>query len=470
MGCFQSKQTCQNETISNLQNQVDELREQLDTNKNNIEETPFATAVAVAEIVYDENDASSFGNGKLQDSKNMNVSFRVPSAPSLPNDEKKSLGLDLDDSNSDSNTWDYVDGGDIRIGPGSYYCDDSATTIINQSITNEDDAQEFVQRYSGSKNPVVMWQIVYEDDVPMLCLHRLSYMYKNLDADSNKPPKHYAESTKGFLRNNKTWGKRGRIFVRSNEWWTSCNNSKETGNNSKVTVEGNIHPSFELEEGRFCVFSAAFMADLIGNDSWVKSKKISSLTSSTHIKENQGTVLRARNERSGVVGGLLIWTDGGRQAVGCWNPVEFSKETDWKIGDVITFLNPINSTFAPVLSYKTKAGTGWNIPAQNIRFGQCGLVGAWWKELEVEFTLAHKTILSAVWTDSVELPYSIMYENEMGDWIKLKDGCTGISKDVSFRNASAKKWKVCWESTDMHKSHGLSTMRGGGGFHVELLL
>lgn len=469
MGCFQSKQTYQNETISNLQHQLDELREQLDKNKNNNEETPFATAVAVAEVVHEKNDSSSFGAaGKLQDSKSAEVSFRVPNAPSLPNDEKKSSGLD------DSNTWEYVDGGDIRVGPGSYYDDDSATTIINQSITNEDDAQEFVQRYSGSKNPVVMWQIVYENDVPMLCLHRLSYMYKDLDADSNKPPKHFAESTKEFLQNNKTWGKRGRIYVRSDEWWTSYNNSKVTveGNNSKVTVEGNIHPSFELEEGRFCVFSAAFMAKIIRDDSWVKSKKITSLTSSSHIKENQGTVLQARNERSGAVGGLLIWTDGGRQAFGCWNPVEFSKKTDWKIGDVITFLNtpPINSTFAPVLRYETKAGTGWNIPAQNIRFGQCGVVGGWWKELELEFTLAHKTTLSGVWTDSVELPYSIMYENEKGGWVKLKDGCTGIWKDASFHNVSAKKWKVCWKSTDMHKSHGLSTMRGGGGFHVELLL
>jgi len=123
--------------------------------------------------------------------------------------------------------------------------------------------------------------------------------------------------------------------------------------------------------------------------------------SSSHIKENQGTVLQARNERSDVVGGLLVWTDVRRQAFGCWNPVEFSKETDWEVGDVIIFLHTPHGnstfTFAPVVRHTTKSGLGWNIPAKCIRFGQCGVVGGWWKELEVEFELSHKTILSGVW-------------------------------------------------------------------------
>ena len=32
--------------------------------------------------------------------------------------------------------------------------------------------------------------------------------------------------------------------------------------------------------------------------------------------------------------------------------------------------------------------TGWNRPGSDVRFGRCGLVGAWWKALEIEFNVS----------------------------------------------------------------------------------
>jgi hypothetical protein len=208
MGCHFSKLSSQRETIANLQLQIDALQRGLEQ-QNNDKEIPIATVVAVAvEVVEDEQ----------YESTKCDASKPTPSVPPL----KPCV---------DGDCWEYVDAGDIRVGPGSYYTDDDQTTVINESVTKESDAKEWISKYERSDNPIAMWQIVYEEGVPRLWAHRLAFMHQNLDADTGGSPKGFATSTKSFLSHKKNWGKRGRIYVRSDQWWmtyTSANGKDGT--------------------------------------------------------------------------------------------------------------------------------------------------------------------------------------------------------------------------------------------------
>jgi hypothetical protein len=197
--------------------------------------------------------------------------------------------------------------------------------------------------------------------------------------------------------------------------------------------------------------------------------------STVHIKENQGFVLRARNERTNKEDGILLWIAMG-QGYGCWNPSEFATIDDWKFGDTIVLLDfpcPFfitSSKYAvqDVQSYKALTDIGWNISPDKIRFGQCGIVGGWWKQMIIEFNLDSPSNIVGVWSDSFQLPYSIKYKNlKTGEWIEVLKECKG---SITFPNqVFAQQFILAWESTDMHQTGGLSTYRGGGGIHAELI-
>jgi len=440
-----------------LQRQIDALQEGL-KQQNKDKETPIATAVAVAvEVVEDDR----------YESKKLDTSKPTPSAPQL---QPYVDG----DGDGDCDCWNYVDAGDIRVGPGSYYTDDDQKTVINESITKESDAKEFISTYERSDNPIAMWQIVYEEGVPRLWAHRFAFMHQNLDADTGGSPKGFATSTKKFLSHKRNWGKRGRIYVRSDQWWKTCKDGTKpspVGWQNSLIVKGNTHPDCELEEGRFCILSVQAITDILGHDAWIKRDSdinFKSFVASSGVG-GHGTVFRARNERTDKELGLLVWSN-GVDAYGCCNPTEFTTSSDWKVGDVINLLDfPCQGKLANVSTYSSITGTGWNLGGDNIRFGQCGLVGGWWKEMEIEYELRDKSSISGVWSDSVELPYTVKYQNEHGDWIVLKTDCKGSFFDATFSKVQAKRWRLHWESTDMHKTQGLSTYRSGGGLHAELI-
>lgn len=100
--------------------------------------------------------------------------------------------------------------------------------------------------------------------------------------------------------------------------------------------------------------------------------------------------------------------------------------------------------------------------------GYAGLVGHYWNELEVEYEFEEITSIAGIWSDSLTLPYTIKYKGSDGEWIVIDDDCKG----TKFFDAPilSKKWRLFWNSTNLHETGGLSTARGGGGLHAELLL
>ncbi len=128
---------------------------------------------------------------------------------------------------------------------------------------------------------------------------------------------------------------------------------------------------------------------------------------------------------------------------------------------------------ASVAAYSVVGGgTGWNLPAENIKFGESGVVGDWWKEMEIEYELNGDNVaIQGIWTDSVELPYTIKYYDEDTDsWVVFRVNREGDVYDLGLAKVRAKKWRLHWASTDGQKTKGLSTYRSGGGLHAELLI
>jgi hypothetical protein len=195
-----------------LQRHIDALQEGL-KQQNKDKETPvIATTAYTIAVVVEVMEDDQYESKKLDTLK------PAPSAPQLQ------PCVD-GDGDGDGDCWNYVDAGDIRVGPGSYFTDDDQKTVINESITKESDAKEFISTYERSDNPIAMWQIVYEEGVPRLWAHRLAFMHQNLDADTGGSPKGFARSTEIFLSHKRNWGKRGRIYVRSDQWWKTYNDA-----------------------------------------------------------------------------------------------------------------------------------------------------------------------------------------------------------------------------------------------------
>jgi hypothetical protein len=255
-------------------------------------------------------------------------------------------------------------------------------------------------------------------------------------------------------------------------------------------------------------------------------------------------VFRAENLRTGKRSGVLVWgpTHPGGAASGCWNPPEFAAPEDWRAGDELVLLDfqlplpgpprvptPVACvSHAPrhgraprrrrasrdglracgagraavaVQEVRTLTGTGWKLKGNQAAFGQCGLVGEWWKALELHFVLdgpprprppagaggrlgwrcvragpaltaargpAGPQLITGVRTDAGEqLPYAVSVLGEDNRWSTVRRECVGTT--VLRPAQRTEGVRVRWETTDLHKSEGLSSARAGGGLHAELL-
>ena len=209
MGCTQSKDKV---TVTNLQQQVDELRHQLksqhETDGRDYNMPPVVTAVAVT-VLEDDNHDEKWSTAV----HHTNTDMKKPSAPPLSVDSLTPLDFEC------------LYGGDIQIGPGSYYTDDEECTIIREDVSLEQDAIPLVNELDSSDNPVVMWQIINErSSQPILMMHRLKFMSQNLDADTNASPKEFASSTKSFVEGRNGWTSSHPVHVRSNTWFQQFRN------------------------------------------------------------------------------------------------------------------------------------------------------------------------------------------------------------------------------------------------------
>ena len=193
--------------------------------------------------------------------------------------------------------------------------------------------------------------------------------------------------------------------------------------------------------------------------------------------------------------------------VGCWNPAEYSEPGSFRGGDALVLVHFVgtdvpmnipegpafirnllqNRERAPVVLAPTSitkhTGTGWNLEGCEIAFGRCGIVGDYWKELVVEFDFGEQEVtVTGVGTDSGEdLPVKVeVCMRGMDSWYEVNLGSPGRSYDLRMSSSTdalrrtivldgLEKVRCTWAETDLHKTHGLSTARGGGGIHCEVI-
>jgi len=217
----------------------------------------------------------------------------------------------------------------------------------------------------------------------------------------------------------------------------------------------------------------------------------------SHVKNGGGAVLRCVNRRSGKTNAVLLFdvasgedeTAGG---VGCWNPADYAAADDFRAGDALLFPDLVSSAVSiddasdtdtdarfPALvpsSVRANTGTGWNLPGGDARFGRCGLVGDWWRALELEFAFESDTVVAGLCTDApphVETPLSVAVlrgdadAGEAANWETIETRAVAAATRVfSAAPVTCRRVRARWETTDLHKLGGLSTARSGGGIHA----
>jgi hypothetical protein len=222
-----------------------------------------------------------------------------------------------------------------------------------------------------------------------------------------------------------------------------------------------------------------------------------------HVKNGGGAVLRCVNRRSGKADAVLLFDvasgeDVAAGGVGCWNPADYAAADDFRPGDVLLFPDLVvsNSNGShgsenqfgsmedaarfPALvpsSVAANTGTGWNLPGRDARFGRCGLVGDWWRALELEFLFDTDTLVAGVYPDAptAETPLEVAVlrgDADAGDasaWEKIETRAVGAARVFAAAPVSCRRVRARWETTDLHKLGGLSTARSGGGVHAHPL-
>ena len=267
------------------------------------------------------------------------------------------------------------------------------------------------------------------------------------------------------------------------------------------------------EDGKFFLFSSARLAKVLRGRPWSHHGSLED--AGTNVKGGAGATLIVRNQRTNKESGCMFFGAGGGAngvGVGCWNPAEYSEPGSFRRGDVLVLVHFVGND-VPALTLPagmplevaeitmrvlkptrvTKhTGTGWNLEGSEIAFGRCGIVGDWWKELVVEFDFGEEEVtVTGVRTDSGEdLPVKVeVWRPRPGRTIDdvncrwdeanfglpernydpaLSSGIRGGQRTVPVFN-NVRKVRCTWAETDLHKTHGLSTARCGGGIHCEVI-
>ena len=246
-------------------------------------------------------------------------------------------------------------------------------------------------------------------------------------------------------------------------------------------------------DGRFFRFDAARVGAMIrrrfgpasddgsGSDassasSWITRGRPAG-RAGTHVKYGDGAVLRCVNARTGKTSGVLLGRR-RRGASGAGSGVEpqRGRRGRFRVGDVLDFPDlaapPLD--LAPVQRVTFNTGTGWNLAGPHLAFGRCGVVGDWWRTLEAEFRMDEETRVVGVYTDAPsELPVAVYHlaEGEEERWVEARTRETATRGRVVVVEPAVKTRgvRVAWETTDLHKTGGLSTARSGGGVHAHIL-
>ena len=124
--------------------------------------------------------------------------------------------------NLPTNIWQIIEGGNVEIGPGSYYLNDATISVIRSDIKDEASALEYVESFDSTDNQVVMWQLDnFGGSSMMLKVHFKKFMFQNLDSQTGFSPNGFAQAQADWLESTQGSGKGGIVHVRTDYWWSS---------------------------------------------------------------------------------------------------------------------------------------------------------------------------------------------------------------------------------------------------------
>lgn len=237
----------------------------------------------------------------------------------------------------------------------------------------------------------------------------------------------------------------------------------------------------EPQDGKWFRFDPKQLADItgLGVDEWGGGEK-GGYNKRGIIKGGEGASFGVTGKRKDSV--IVFQHRESGLGVGCLNPCDYAASGDWVVGERIPLsayssenLPPPYTFPIPIEEYACHTQTGWNLPGAYIRFGQCGLVGHYWKELEVEFKISSDAYGARIFglhtdTDYENVPFTVFALRSDGEWhpVELHDASHPWGKAFKSIMDDVSSVRVRWEHTDLFKVPG-STARSGGGLHATLL-
>lgn len=237
----------------------------------------------------------------------------------------------------------------------------------------------------------------------------------------------------------------------------------------------------EPQDGKWFRFDPKQLADItgLGVDEWGGGEK-GGYNKRGIIKGGEGASFGVAGKRKDSV--IVFQHRESGLGVGCLNPCDYAASGDWVVGERIPLsayssenLPPPYTFPIPIEEYACHTQTGWNLPGAYIRFGQCGLVGHYWKELEVEFKISADAYGARIFglhtdTDYENVPFTVFALRSDGEWhpVELHDASHPWGKAFKSIMDDVSSVRVRWEHTDLFKVPG-STARSGGGLHATLL-
>lgn len=237
----------------------------------------------------------------------------------------------------------------------------------------------------------------------------------------------------------------------------------------------------EPQDGKWFRFDPKQLADItgLGVDEWGGGEK-GGYNKRGIIKGGEGASFGVTGKRKDSV--IVFQHRESGLGVGCLNPCDYAASGDWVVGERIPLSAYSSENLPPpytfpilIEEYACHTQTGWNLPGAYIRFGQCGLVGHYWKELEVEFKISPDAYGARIFglhtdTDYENVPFTVFALRSDGEWhpVELHDASHPWGKAFKSIMDDVSSVRVRWEHTDLFKVPG-STARSGGGLHATLL-
>ena len=194
------------------------------------------------------------------------------------------------------------------------------------------------------------------------------------------------------------------------------------------------------------------------------------------MKQGSGTALTVWNPRKDEWGGIdsvvaTVMDDDDSTIKVHYNPLYYSTEGDFEVGEELSILyyRSLSECNRVSFSVVAESNVGWNIDADAVRIGKSGLVGPWWKELTLQFTL--DSPVTTIWTDAVSIAGDMKVSTVVDGEVST-DVTASVIPDFPelylLSEEVSGTIQITFPSTDFKSLNGLSSYRDGGGLHIDL--